>query len=410
MSSPPQRDETVIGVPPPPNAPARAVDDDPSGFFEDAETRIAQAPRAPMRAAEPARFDSDPGGTVVGDGRTLVGVVLAGRYKLVRVLGEGGMGLVYEAQHLGIRKRFAVKVLAEELCSQPIQVERFIREAKTASRIENEHIVEISDFGVTPSGSVFFAMEFLDGEDLGQTIRREGAMPWPRVRHFMLQLCAALGAAHAQGVVHRDMKPQNCFRMSRRADPDFLKVFDFGIAKLLGDDHQQGAKLTRTGQIFGTPEYMSPEQVKGMDADLRMDVYAAGVILFELLTGRTPFEGGAPLEVLSRHLAEPVPELSGLRRGMSTPKEVSAVVAKALAKDVAARYQSAEELAAAIRAVPYVEGARGLTQVSPTVGRKRRSEGGTTIANRQVLLAVVITAVAVMIVVAMAVGLGKLGG
>jgi len=148
-----------------------------------------------------------------------------------------------------------------------------------------------------------------------------------------------------------------------------------------------------------------------MDADLRMDIYAAGVILFELLTGRTPFEGGAPLEVLSRHLAEPVPELSGLRRGMSTPKEVSAVVAKALAKDPSARYQSAEELAAALKAVPFVEGARGLTQVAPAVGKKRRApDRGMAIGQRQVLLAVVITAVAVMIVVAMAVGLGKLGG
>src|SRR5262249_21431685 len=156
----------------------------------------------------------------------------------------------------------------------------------------------------------------------------EGAMPWPRVRHFMLQICAALSAAHGRGVVHRDMKPHNCFRMAGRADPDFLKVFDFGIAKLLGEDHKQGAKLTRTGQIFGTPEYMSPEQVKGAEADARMDIYSAGVILFELLTGRTPFEGGAPLEVISRQLAEPVPEVSGMRRGLTTPKEVGVVVAK----------------------------------------------------------------------------------
>jgi eukaryotic-like serine/threonine-protein kinase len=400
--SPTQRGEqTVIGVPPPPNAPAR-VDD--SGFSEDAETRIAVAPRAPKDALG---FLSDPGGTVVGDGRTLTGVVLAGRYKLVRVIGEGGMGLVYEARHIGIEKRFAVKVLADELVGQPIQVERFIREAKTASRIENEHIVEISDFGVTPTGSVFFAMEYLDGEDLGMTIRREGAMPWPRVRHIMLQICAALGAAHAQGVVHRDMKPQNCFRMARRADPDFIKVFDFGIAKLLGEDHKQGAKLTRTGQIFGTPEYMSPEQVKGAEADSRMDIYAAGVILFELLTGRTPFEGGAPLEVLSRHLAEPVPEVSGLRKNLNTPKEVSAVVAKSLAKDVTARYQTAAELAAAITAVPFVE-RRGHTQISPSLRRRPRAD--TPLGQRQLFLAILITAFAIMLVLGTAWALGKLGG
>lgn len=260
------------------------------------------------------------------------------------------MGLVYEARHLGIDKRVAVKVLAQELCTQQVQVERFVREAQTVSRIDHENVVEISDFGIAPNGSVYFVMEYLHGEDLGSLISREGAQPWDRVCRIMLQLCAALSAAHAQGVVHRDIKPQNCFLTVRRGQSDFVKVLDFGIAKLLGDEHRTGRKLTRSGQIFGTPEYMSPEQVRGLPADPRMDVYAAGVILFELLTGRTPYEGDAPLEVLAKHLRDPVPAVGSLRIGLSTPRGVDDVVRKALAKDVSLRYSSAAALAEAILA------------------------------------------------------------
>ena len=281
----------------------------------------------------------------------MVGAVLADRYKLVRLIGEGGMGLVYEARHLVIDKRVAIKVLAQDLCNQPTQVERFLREARTTSKIEHENIVEIIDFGATPNGSVFFAMEFLQGEDLGVMLAREGPQPWERARHMMLQICGALAAAHARGVVHRDLKPQNCFRMRRHGDPDFIKMLDFGIAKLLGEEHQSGKKLTRSGQIFGTPEYMSPEQVRGLPADPRMDIYAAGVIFFELLTGRAPYEGGPPLEILTRHLRDPVPSASTARNGPPIPAEVDTIIHRALAKDVGARFQTADEFAAAIRSI-----------------------------------------------------------
>jgi eukaryotic-like serine/threonine-protein kinase len=390
----------VIGVPPPPRTSA-SVD-----ALEDAETVIA---RAPERPADHRDVDREGYSLRFGDGFAaapdgLTGMVLAGSYRLVRVIGEGGMGRVYEALSLGADERCAVKVLADELCGQPRQVERFIREAQTAARIESEHVVTISDSGVTPTGAVYFAMEYLEGEDLSCTIHRDGALPWPRVRHIMLQLCAALTAAHARGVVHRDIKPHNCFRMQRGGDTDFIKVFDFGIAKLLGAS--EGDQLTRTGQIFGTPEYMSPEQIKGEPVDLRMDIYAAGIIFFELLTGRPPFESDDPLTVISRQLAEPPPELGALRRGLATPPGVAAIVMRALAKEVGARYQSAAELAHAITGIGG-EVRFAKTQLAAAIPARAAVS---TLGARPLALAVLIIAAAIMVVAATAWTLAKVGG
>jgi serine/threonine-protein kinase len=307
------------------------------------------------------RFSEELESTATARG-PMTGAILADRYRVGRLIGEGGMGYVYEAVHLAIEKRFAIKVLAEEMCSHPSHVERFLREARTTSKLDHENIVDISDCGPTGTGSVFFVMEYLDGEDLGTLIDREAPLSWERARHLILQLCDALTSAHAQGVVHRDIKPQNCFRTTRRRDPDFLKVLDFGIAKLLGEEHASGRKLTRTGQIFGTPEYMSPEQIRGMPADPRMDVYAAGVIMYELLVGKTPFVGEAPLEVLAKHIHDPVPAIAGARVEAGLAAQIDAVIARALAKDASLRFQSSEELAAAIIAVDTA----GATQRTPS--------------------------------------------
>ncbi|MBC8071839.1 MAG: serine/threonine protein kinase [Deltaproteobacteria bacterium] len=388
--SPHERAEhTVIGMPPAPHADARAPIDDP---LEHAETVIARAPARPEinREGFSSRFGE--GFDAAPDG--LTGMTLAGRYRLVRVLGEGGMGRIYEALEVGTQARLAVKVLADELCGDPRQVQRFIREAKTASRIESDHVVAISDSGVTPTGAVYFAMELLEGEDLATTIHRDGPMPWSRVRHIMLQLCAALGSAHACQVVHRDIKPHNCFRITRRGDTDFVKVFDFGIAKLLGE--HDGSQLTRTGQIFGTPEYMSPEQIRGEPVDPRMDVYAAGVILFELLCARPPFESDDPLTVISRHLAEPVPDVVRLRRGLATPPGLGEVISRALAKDLASRYPSAEAFAQAIAALVIPE-PRGKTQLAPAIPVVAPVGA---IGTRTVVLAVSVVALAIMLVIA----------
>jgi serine/threonine-protein kinase len=281
----------------------------------------------------------------------LAGTVLADRYRIVKKLGEGGMGSVYLAEHTTINKRLAIKVLSPEYSHKQDLVDRFLQEARAASMIEQENVVEITDFGSTPTGSVFFAMEFLNGEDLSSTIKREGPLPWTRVRGVMLQICAALSSAHAAGIIHRDMKPENCYRIRRGSNEDFIKVLDFGIAKVQSDEGDGGKGLTRTGMIFGTPEYMSPEQAKGEKVDHRVDVYAVGVILYELLTGRVPFTADTFMGILTKHMFEAPPAPSMIAPGCDVPDDVEAIILKALQKDREYRFQSMQEFARAIEAV-----------------------------------------------------------
>ncbi len=287
----------------------------------------------------------------IGVASDLVGSVLADRYRILKKLGEGGMGSVYLAEHTTINKRLAIKVLSPEYSHKQDLVDRFLQEARAASMIEQENVVEITDFGSTPGGSVFFAMEFLNGEDLAATVKREGALQWPRVQAIMLQICTALDAAHAAGIIHRDMKPENCYRIRRGSNEDFIKVLDFGIAKVQSDEGEGGRGLTRTGMIFGTPEYMSPEQAKGERVDHRVDVYAAGVIMYELLTGRVPFTADTFMGILTKHMFEAPAAPSSLAPHAGIPREAEAVILKALQKDREYRFQSMVEMARAIEAV-----------------------------------------------------------
>ena len=277
----------------------------------------------------------------------LCGTLLLGRYKLLARLGKGGMGTVYLGEHVAIGKKFAIKVLGSEHARRPDLVQRFLQEARAASMIAQQNVVEISDFGDTPDGSVFFVMEFLDGEDLGAALQRERRLPWARVQHMMVQVCRALEAAHAVGVVHRDMKPDNCFRITRGRDPDFIKVLDFGIAKV-----QTGGKgLTKTGMVFGTPEYMAPEQGEGAATDHRVDIYAVGVIMYELLCGRVPFLGATFMAILTRHMFEFPEPPSVVAPDANIPIDAEALVLKALQKDPALRFANMAQMAAAIEAV-----------------------------------------------------------
>ncbi|MEE9384123.1 MAG: serine/threonine-protein kinase, partial [Nannocystaceae bacterium] len=280
----------------------------------------------------------------------LVGHTLLDRYFVLSKLGEGGMGTVYLAEHTTIQKKFAIKVLSQEYAHKPDLVERFLQEARAASMISQENVVEISDFGDTPDGSVFFVMEYLDGEDLAKTIKREGYLSWDRVRPIMLQICGALQSAHEAGIIHRDMKPENCFRISRRRTDDFIKVLDFGIAKLSGQDDTGGKGLTRTGMIFGTPEYMSPEQAQGTRPDIRVDVYALGVIMYELLTGRVPFTADTFMGILTKHMFEVPERPSKVAPQAEIPEHAEAIVLKAMQKDRGYRFQSMQEMAEAIDA------------------------------------------------------------
>ncbi|MEM7157520.1 MAG: serine/threonine-protein kinase [Myxococcota bacterium] len=282
---------------------------------------------------------------------SLEGMVLSDRYRVLKKLGEGGMGSVYLAEHTTIKKRLALKVLSSEYSHKQDLVDRFLQEARAASMIDQQNVVEITDFGSVPNGSVFFVMEFLNGEDLSRTIKTQGALPWARVKPIMLQICAALTAAHEAGIIHRDMKPENCYRIKRGSNEDFIKVLDFGIAKVTTDDGEGGRGLTRTGMIFGTPEYMSPEQAKGEKVDFRVDVYAVGVILYELLTGQVPFTADTFMGILTKHMFEAPPAPSQVAPEADIPQKVEAIILKALQKDREYRFQSMRDLAEAIEDV-----------------------------------------------------------
>ena len=276
-----------------------------------------------------------------------VGTTIADRYRVLSKLGEGGMGVVYLAEHVFIEKRVALKVLSEDFARKADLVARFMQEAKAASRIGHENIVDITDFGETASGSVFFAMEFLDGKDLAGHIKSDGAMPFSRAKHIMNQICRALGAAHSKGIIHRDMKPENVYLVTREGRADFVKVLDFGIAKMSALD-EGGSRLTRTGMIFGTPEYMSPEQAKGDKPDHRVDIYAAGCILYEMLTGDVPFHAETFMGVLTKHMFEEPQPPSQRNPGAHIPPDVEEVCLKALAKDRDQRFQTMKEFAIAL--------------------------------------------------------------
>jgi serine/threonine-protein kinase len=280
----------------------------------------------------------------------LVGIVLAGRYVVKGRIGEGGMGLVYEGLHRDIDKRVAIKVLRDDLSRRPDVVARFRQEAKSASRIGHENIVDISDFGETTRGASYFIMEFLDGEDLANVLGRDVTVDADRACAIVLQCCRALSATHAKGIVHRDIKPENIFLTTRDGIDDFVKIVDFGIAKMsdIETEGAPGRKLTKTGMIFGTPEYMSPEQAAGKELDHRVDVYALGIILYECLSGRVPFEGDTFMGVLTQHLFSELPAIDELNPNAKVSRELETVIRKALAKDPDDRYQDTEELAEAI--------------------------------------------------------------
>lgn len=278
---------------------------------------------------------------------SLIGETVAGRYKVLRKMGEGGMGVVYLAEHVAIEKKLALKVLLLEYARKADLKERFLREAKAAAAIGHENIVDITDFGETPDGSVFFAMEYLEGHDLSYHIKQSGPIPWSRAKPIVLQICRALGAAHAKSIVHRDMKPENIFLIEREGRPEFVKVLDFGIAKVSGAKDGEH-RLTRTGMIFGTPEYMSPEQAQGHSPDHRVDIYALGVIMYELLTGQVPFKADTFMGILTKHLFEQPMPPSRCVPSLQIPADVEAIVLKALAKDRNDRFQSMSEMGAAI--------------------------------------------------------------
>jgi serine/threonine protein kinase len=292
---------------------------------------------------------------------SLIGTNLDGRYRVLRVIGEGGMGVVYEAEHVLIEKHVALKVLRESFSTRPDVVERFRQEAKSASRIGHPNIVDVSDFGETPTGQSYIVMEMLVGEDLADVLARDRTLPPPRAVRIAYQVARALHATHKKHIVHRDLKPENIYLIERDGQRDVVKVVDFGVAKMNDVEVAPGRKLTRTGMIFGTPEYMSPEQALGRPFDHRVDIYALGAILFELLSGRVPFEGENFMEILAKHGNSEVPTLLDVHPEIQISSTLEAIVMRTLTKDPAQRYQTMGELADALRAAPEMPGAEAST-------------------------------------------------
>jgi serine/threonine-protein kinase len=278
-----------------------------------------------------------------------VGLLLQGRYRVLKKLGEGGMGAVYEAHHELIGKRLALKCLHAQFLSHKEVVERFYREANAATAVGNEHIIEVSDVGTFDDGSPYIIMEFLDGVEFGKLLDTVGSLPVARLVRIVTQVCDALGAAHARGIVHRDMKPENVYLVKRGTDSDFVKVLDFGISKMKeSNESLTGPSLTKTGTALGTPYYMPPEQAQGLrDVDHRADIYAVGVILYQGLTGRLPFDAESYPALMVKIMTDtPVP-IEQLRSDV--PSALAAVVTKAMCRDRAQRFSSTAELAEALR-------------------------------------------------------------
>jgi serine/threonine-protein kinase len=281
------------------------------------------------------------------DSDPLIGRTIADHYKLVAKIGQGGMGVVYKAEHVRITRPSAIKILNPEFSGNPEFVARFGREAELASRINHPNAVGIYDVGEDADGLVYIAMEFVDGELLSKILKREGPLPLDRVVTITRQVADALDAAHELDIVHRDMKPDNIMICKRKGKCDWVKVVDFGIAKRA--HHGVGYQnLTKRGLVLGTPEYMAPEQLLREPLDIRSDIYSLGLVVYKMLSGKLPFEGPTPQSRMIKKLTEPPINLKIVRPQLRVSPQVEAVIMKALATDRKNRYSSSIEFATAL--------------------------------------------------------------
>src|SRR5260370_14649751 len=301
------------------------------------DARFCPFDGGPLEVAQGYRPESDP----------LVGKLIEGRSEVESAVGEGGMGSVYAVRHRALDKRFAMKVMRADLAKQGELAARFIQEARATAAIGHPNIVQITDFGELPSGAPYFVMELLDGTPLSKMIRKGGPLPAALAVRILLQTASALSAAHAAGVIHRDLKPDNL----HIAKNEVVKVLDFGVAKMAG-----AGRLTRTGMVFGTPHYMSPEQASGGEVDHRADMYAFGIIMYEMFTGRVPFEADSYMGVLTKHMfmvPEPPSQVNDAARELGALEDVTL---RCLEQKPEARYATMDELIPDVQSIAQFTG------------------------------------------------------
>jgi serine/threonine-protein kinase len=279
---------------------------------------------------------------------SLIGSVLGGRYEIESKLGSGAMGEVYKAKHRLMKRQVAIKVLHPQTISGTNALKRFQKEAEMASALNHPNILAVHDFGVADDGSPYLVMNYLEGKSLTDLIEHNGHLEVTRAIYIFRQLCQGLGHAHEKGVIHRDLKPSNIMLVTLDQDQDFVQILDFGIAKQLSQEDGSSDSLTRTGEVFGSPHYMSPEQCRALPVDARSDIYALGCVMYRLLTGFPPIMGGDLVECLYKHVNQMPEPFSEIAPELNLPEDVEAVVFKAVAKKPEDRYQSMAELKLAL--------------------------------------------------------------
>lgn len=297
-------------------------------------------------------------------GADLVGSVIGGNYHIKKKLGEGGMGAVYLGEHVKMSRKSAIKVMTQSMAHDPDAIARFNREATNAARINHPNVCAIYDFGETSDGLIFLAMEFIEGGSLTDIIEKEGALPPQRAARILLQTAEALQAAHDLGIVHRDLKPDNIMITRGRNGAEVVKVVDFGIAKAMSGE--EGQKVTKTGLVVGTPEYMSPEQLSGDKLDGRSDIYSLALVFFRMLTGTLPFQADSAQETMIKRLTDDPLKLGEAMPGSAFPARLQDIMDRALARMPSERYASAAEFGRDVMGVVESMGPAGSTGEAAT--------------------------------------------
>jgi serine/threonine protein kinase len=343
--------------------------------------------------------------------------ILEGQFRILQKIGTGGMGSVYKAEQPAMKRMVAIKILHPKLTNRQDLASRFRREARAMAQLTHPNTVKVFTYGELEDGSLYIVMEFLEGRNLNRAVKRDGPLPLERAVSILIQVCGALQEAHSMGIIHRDLKPENIFLCKQMGIDEYPKVLDFGLAKVTEQQMRPGSvNLTQEGMVFGTPEFMSPEQAQGHSLDATSDIYSLAVILYEALTGKLPFDAKSPMEFIQKHVVTPPIPLSERVTDLTFPSGLDGVIARALSKSPKDRFQSAIEFAAALRPFAGSGGALvdsifQMTPVPPNVAGTTasgmiRARGGPTV-GLLVAVAVVCLLVGVVLAVAIMKGMGR---